>query len=111
MEQNATTRRFSEEELEAVSRYLVGGAGPVRLHPTVLVPQSAGPARIQPKEELFMQRVMESCPFRAAMSFVVGGGLGAFLGLFSSSVAPHQTEKMMTTRWVQKPFTLYPLVI
>ncbi len=37
-----------------------------------------------------MSRFMESCPFRAGMSFVVGGGLGAFLGLFSSSMAPHQ---------------------
>lgn len=42
---------------------------------------------------------MESCPFRAGMSFVVGGALGAFLGLFSSSIAPHQTgDRIMTTR-------------
>ncbi len=52
----------------------------------------------QPKEELFMQGVMESCAFRGCMSFVVGGALGAFLGLFSSSVAPHHTDKVMTTR-------------
>lgn len=41
-----------------------------------------------------MQRVFESCPFRATMSFVVGGALGAFLGLFSSSIAPHQVSKV-----------------
>jgi hypothetical protein len=32
------------------------------------------------------------------MSFVVGGALGGFLGLFSSSIAPHQTIVPMTTR-------------
>ncbi len=89
-------RFFTESELEAVSKYLIGNN--VRLYPNIHVPQSGGPARVQAREELMMQRVMESCPFRGAMSFVVGGALGAFLGLFSSSMAPHQTEKMMTTR-------------
>ncbi len=90
-------RFFTDSELEAVSRYLIGNAG-ARPYPNILVPQSAGPARVQPREELAMQRVMESCPFRGAMSFVVGGALGAFLGLFSSSVAPHHTDKVMTAR-------------
>ena len=31
------------------------------------------------------------------MSFVVGGALGGFLGLFSSSIAPHQTVQVHTT--------------
>jgi len=43
-----------------------------------------------------MQSFFESCPFRAGMSFVVGGALGGFLGLFSSSIAPHQTVQMTT---------------
>ena len=89
-------RFFTDSELESVTNYLVGVSA--RPYPNILVPQSGGPARVQAKEELFMQRVMESCPFRGAMSFVVGGGLGAFLGLFSSSVAPHHTDKVMTTR-------------
>lgn len=89
--------RYVLHFLSHVRRYLMGNN--VRLYPNILVPQSAGPARIQPKEELMMQTVMESCPFRGAMSFVVGGALGAFLGLFSSSVAPHQTgDRIMTTR-------------
>merc|ERR1719195_1493798 len=45
---------------------------------------------------LNMQRVIESCPFKSGMSFVVGGALGAFMGLFSSSIAPHQTHQMST---------------
>lgn len=89
-------RFFTLSEFEAVSKYLIGNN--IRPYPNIYVPQSAGPARIQPREEIFMQNFMESCVFRGVMSFVVGGALGAFLGLFSSSVAPHQTEKMMTTK-------------
>ena len=32
------------------------------------------------------------------MSFVVGGALGGFIGLFNSSIAPHQTAVQMSTR-------------
>ena len=31
------------------------------------------------------------------MSFVVGGALGGFIGLFSSSIAPHHTAVPMST--------------
>ncbi len=40
----ASPRSFSETELEAVSNYLVGMS--TRPYPSVLVPQSAGPARV-----------------------------------------------------------------
>lgn len=93
---NQKTINFSPAEFEAVSKYLMGSQ--IRPYPNIIVPQSAGIARIQPREELYMQRVFESCPFRATMSFVVGGALGGFLGLFSSSMAPHQTAQMMTAR-------------
>jgi len=89
-------RFFTDDELAAVSKYLVGMS--VRPYPNVLVPQSAGPTRVQAREELLMSKVIESCPFKAGMSFAVGGALGAFLGLFSSSVAPHQTERVMTAK-------------
>lgn len=85
---------FSQREFEDVTKYLIGNS--VRLYPNIIVPQSAGPARIQPKPELYMQNVIESCPFKSVMSFVVGGGLGAFMGLFSSSIAPHHTRQMGT---------------
>ena len=87
---------FTPEEFEKVTQYLVSSQ--VRLYPNIIVPQTNGLARVQPKEELMMQRVMESCPFKGVMSFVVGGALGAFLGLFSSSIAPHHTTTPMTTR-------------
>ena len=65
---------FSPEEFEQVSKYLMGTQ--IRPYPSIIVPQSAGPARIQSREELMMQTVMESCPFRGGMSFVVGGAMG-----------------------------------
>ena len=88
---------FTPEELDAVHKYLIGNKYN-RPYPNVIVPQSAGPVRIQPKEELMMQNVMESCAFKGCMSFVVGGALGGFLGLFSSSMAPHHAAQPMTTK-------------
>ena len=87
---------FTPDEFEQATKYLMGSM--VKPYPNILVPQSAGPARVQAKEELMMQTVMESCPFRGAMSFVVGGALGGFLGLFSSSVAPTHHAVQMTTK-------------
>ena len=85
---------FTPTEFEAVSKYLMGSM--IRPYPNIMIPQSGGIARIQPREEVMMTRVFESGPFRGAMSFVVGGALGAFLGLFSSSIAPHHTVQMTT---------------
>lgn len=87
---------FTPTEFENIAQYLMGSQ--VRPYPNVFVPQSAGPARVQAKEELFMQNMMESCAFKSSMSFVVGGALGAFLGLFSSSMAPHQTTVQLNTK-------------
>ena len=88
---------FTPAEMDSVHKYLIGNMFN-RPYPNVFVPQSGGPARIQPKEELVMQNVMESCAFKGCMSFVVGGALGGFIGLFSSSVAPHHTAQPMTTK-------------
>ena len=87
---------FTPAEFEAATQHLMGSM--IRPYPNVLVPQSAGPARVQAREELMMQRVMESCPFRGAMSFVVGGALGGFLGLFSflGGRRPHHAVQMTT---------------
>ena len=43
-------------------------------------------------------QVGESCPLKACMSYVVGGAMGAFMGLFQSSIAPHHTTHNMSTR-------------
>ena len=85
---------FTPEEFEGITKYLIGNR--VRMFPDIIVPQSAGPARVQDKTELMMQKVTESCAFKSCMSFVIGGAMGAFLGLFSSSIAPHQTHQMTT---------------
>merc|ERR1719452_405041 len=87
---------FNPSEFESVSKYLMGNS--VRLYPSIIVPQSAGPARIQEKPELMMQSLIESCPFKSCMSFVVGGALGGFMGLFSSSIAPHHQTVQLSTR-------------
>ena len=71
----------------------------VRLYPTIHIPQSAGPVRPLNSQELLMGRVTESCVFKSVMSFVVGGALGGFMGLFQSSIAPHHTGPVqMSTR-------------
>ena len=87
---------FTPEEFEGITKYLIGGKGKVKMFPDIIVPQSAGPARVQDKTELMMQKVTESCAFKSCMSFVIGGALGAFMGLFSSSIAPHHTHQMTT---------------
>ena len=93
-EQNLTpsgqgTTAFTADEFASVTKYLVGHS--VRLYPSIHIPQVAGPARAQEKPELMVQNIMESCAFKSFASFVIGGGLGAFMGLFSSSIAPHHT--------------------
>ena len=85
---------FTPEEFEGVTKYLIGGK--MKMSSQIHVPQSAGPARIQGRQELMMQRVSESCIFKSCMSYVIGGALGAFMGLFSSSIAPHHTHQMTT---------------
>jgi len=88
--------KFTPEEFEGVMKYLVGSK--TRLYPSIIVPQSAGPARIQPVTETMMLGLTESCLFRACTSFVGGYVLGGFFGLFNSSIAPHHTTVQMSTR-------------
>ena len=76
MNNSETAKRpmFTPHEFEQVTKHLMGSQ--IRPYPTILVPQSAGPARIQTQQELMMQNIMESCPFRGVMSFVLGGAMG-----------------------------------
>jgi len=84
---------FTPSEFEQVSKYLIGSQ--IRPMASVFVPQGT---RIQSKDELLMHNVMESCVFKSVMSFVVGGALGGFIGLFSSSISPQHTTHQMSTR-------------
>jgi len=87
---------FTPQEFEQVSKYLCGSL--VRPYPNIMVPQSAGPCQLANPTETQMAAIFESCPFRGVMSFFAGGALGGFFGLFSSSIAPHQTHVQMNTR-------------
>lgn len=62
-------------------------------HPreTVVVPMTIGGQNMRTKEELMIERSMESCAFKATLSGVLGAALGAALGLFSASVGPEAT--------------------
>ena len=84
---------FTSKEFEEVTKYLIG-SNSIKQYPSIIVPQCSGPARIQSKPELFVQNAMESCPVKSVMSLIVGGALGAFMGLFSSSIAPHHTHQV-----------------
>jgi len=95
MEQNKKID-FTPEEFQAVLNYLVHPSQ--RLYPNVIVPQSAGRVGIQPREEVMIQSIGESCAFKSCASFVVGGALGGFIGLFNSSIAPTQAAVQMNTR-------------
>lgn len=56
-----------------------------------MIPVTLAGQTIKQKEELLIERVMESCLFKATLSGVVGSALGVALGLFSASVGPEAT--------------------
>ena len=97
--EQSNTGVFTADEMERVSKYLIGSQ--IRPYPIIIVPQTNGTAKIRQKEELMMENLMLSCPFKGVMSFVIGGAMGGFLGLFSSSVNPTHLDpaiKQMTTK-------------
>lgn len=63
-----------------------------------------GPVQIKTNEEKLIESAVESCFFKSFMACVLGYGLGAAIGLFSSSVNPNIAtpgiEKTQTAREV-----------
>lgn len=62
-----------------------------------------GAVQIKTNEEKLVEAAFESCAFKSLMSCVLGYGLGAAIGLFSSSVNPNIAdplagEKQQTAR-------------
>lgn len=61
-----------------------------------------GPVSIKTNEEKMVESFFESCFFKSFMACVLGYGLGAAIGLFSSSVNPNVSvpgvEKQQTAR-------------
>ncbi|KAG7212198.1 hypothetical protein KM043_012538 [Ampulex compressa] len=71
-----------------------------RFRDNIIIPRAAGPVKIKTNEEKMIESVMESCVFKSIMSCVLGYGLGAAIGLFSSSVNPNvaSIEKQQTAK-------------
>lgn len=93
------SRAFTAQESESVLRYLTGHS--IRPYSSIMVPQSASPMVPVTMQDINTTRMIaigESCPLKACMSYVVGGAMGGFMGLFQSSIAPHQATHTMTTR-------------
>ncbi|XP_053594036.1 mitochondrial import inner membrane translocase subunit Tim22 [Microplitis demolitor] len=71
-----------------------------RIRDNIIIPRGAAPVHIKTNEEKAVETAMESCVFKSVMSCVLGFGLGAAIGLFSSSVNPNvaAVEKQQTAR-------------
>uniref|UniRef100_A0A1B6MK95 Mitochondrial import inner membrane translocase subunit TIM22 n=1 Tax=Graphocephala atropunctata TaxID=36148 RepID=A0A1B6MK95_9HEMI len=86
--------------LDNLARYFIGNN--TRYRENIIIPRSMGPVHIKSREEKLIEAGFESCAFKTTMSCVAGFGLGAALGLFSSSVnptiVPGQELKTQTAR-------------
>ncbi|XP_044762987.1 mitochondrial import inner membrane translocase subunit Tim22 [Coccinella septempunctata] len=83
-------RELSPDEWSYLTKYFVGNN--YRFRENIIIPRTLGPVQIKTNEEKMMEAFLESCPFKSMMSCVIGYGLGAVIGLFSSSVGPSATE-------------------
>ncbi|XP_058797016.1 mitochondrial import inner membrane translocase subunit Tim22 [Phymastichus coffea] len=86
------------EELDKIAVYFIGNQQ--RYRENIIIPRALGAGHIKTYEEKMIEKAMESCVFKSIMSYVVGFGLGAALGLFTSSVNPNvaAVEKQQTAR-------------
>lgn len=60
-----------------------------RFRENIIIPKNFGPVKIKTDQEKMMESAMDSCFFKSFMACVLGYGLGAAIGLFSSSVSPN----------------------
>ncbi|KAJ6623919.1 Mitochondrial import inner membrane translocase subunit Tim22, partial [Pseudolycoriella hygida] len=91
---------FDNSELDSLAKHFVNMH---RYRENIVVPKNHGPVAIKTKEEKMVESVFESCVFKSVMACVMGYGLGAALGLFTSSVNPNIAvpgveEKQQTAR-------------
>ncbi|KAI5635672.1 tim17/Tim22/Tim23/Pmp24 family domain-containing protein [Phthorimaea operculella] len=83
--------RFSENnDYEALAKYLVGNT--YRYRENIIIPRILGPVIIKTNEEKMIEATVESCAFKSLTSCVIGYGLGAAVGLFTSSLMPNVTD-------------------
>ncbi|XP_073959451.1 mitochondrial import inner membrane translocase subunit Tim22-like [Choristoneura fumiferana] len=83
--------RFHEKnDYDSLAKYLVGNN--YRYRENIIIPPFLGPIVIKTNEEKMIEAAVESCPFKSLTSCVVGYGLGAAVGLFTSSLMPNVTD-------------------
>ncbi|XP_012257632.3 mitochondrial import inner membrane translocase subunit Tim22 [Athalia rosae] len=89
---------LNDPDLDKIAVHLIGTQQ--RFRDNIIIPRIMGPVRIKTNEEKMLESIMESCAFKSFMSCVLGFGLGAAIGLFSSSVNPNvaSVEKQQTAR-------------
>lgn len=89
---------LNDGDLDKIALFLVGSQQ--RFRENIIIPRILGPVQIKTIEEKRIESVMESCAFKSIMSGVIGYGLGAAIGLFSSSVNPNiaSIEKQQSAR-------------
>lgn len=113
-------RSFTPDEWTFLTKYFVGNN--YRYRDNIIIPKNLGPIQIKSHEEKMIETFFESCFFKTFMSCVAGKyislrimivlfkkistlgyGLGAAIGLFSSSVGPSATDvEQQTARQVFK---------
>ncbi|XP_075216620.1 mitochondrial import inner membrane translocase subunit Tim22 [Lycorma delicatula] len=85
-DENVKPEFFNDNVLNELALFFIGNT--YRYRENIVVPRSMGPVFIKTNEEKMVEAVFESCAFKTGMSCVLGFGLGAAIGLFSTSVGP-----------------------
>lgn len=93
---------LNDTDLDKIALFLVGSQQ--RFRENIIIPRMLGGVQIKTIEEKRIESIMESCAFKSIMSCVIGYGLGAAIGLFSSSVNPNvaSVEKQQSAREIFK---------
>ncbi|KOB62303.1 Mitochondrial import inner membrane translocase subunit Tim22, partial [Operophtera brumata] len=84
------TKFMENSDYDSLAKYLVGNQQ--RWRDNIIIPRILGPVLIKTNEEKMIEAAVESCPFRSVTSCIVGYGLGAAVGLFTSSLMPNVTD-------------------
>ncbi|KAM3959493.1 mitochondrial import inner membrane translocase subunit Tim22 [Aphomia sociella] len=84
-------QKFADKnDYDSLAKYLVGNYS--RFRENIIIPRILGPVIIQTNEEKMIEATVESCPFKSLTSCIIGYGLGAAVGLFTSSLMPNVTD-------------------
>lgn len=114
MEKDINPEEKMEEQWSHLMKHFIGNN--FRYRDNIIIPKNLGPVTIKTKEEKMVESFFESCPFKTVMSCVIGTfyvqlvnykiyylsihflgyGLGAAIGLFSSSIGPQSMASVET---------------